>query len=100
MNKNSEVLYLPFSFNSFPAPILKKKKNTQKLNTRKLKEPRQVCPRVAGSLPQEPNSGSWGLHSEPGSMVQNKVVPEASGNPAQRGFLHRDTTNRVRPCKK
>lgn len=26
MNKNSKVLYLPFSFNSFPAPILKKKK--------------------------------------------------------------------------
>ena len=68
MNKNSKVLYLPFSFNSFPAPILKKKKKKyQKLNTRKLKEPRQASPRVAGSLPQEPNSGSWGLHSEPGS---------------------------------
>lgn len=68
MNKtNPEVLYLPFSFNSFPAPILKKKKNTQKLNTRKLKEPRQASRRIVGSLPQEPKSGSWGLHSEPGS---------------------------------
>ena len=32
--------------------------------------------------------------------MQNKVVPEASSNPAQRGFLHRDTADRARLCKK
>lgn len=31
MNKNSKVLYLPFSFNSFPAPILKKKKKNPEI---------------------------------------------------------------------